>query len=762
MPAGIPRKSSHIFTLAVPLLGAALFPLTLSAQQASPRGRELSVERIYGNPPLGGTLATGVVWSPDGALLSFMELGPKTWQLAAIDTATGQRRALIPPENFAELLVGTRAGIFPLPAEAGQATGAARHAPPSYLWSPRGDQLLFIVFPSGAFLYDLKTQQARPLITGDKRISDVRFSPDGKKVSCVRDHSVYIVEVDKGLERNVTGAGSEEVRRGELDWVYPEELDCRTAYWWSPDSRQIAFLEMDEHLVTEYPLVTYQGLDALYQPQRYPRAGGPNPVVRVGVVEVEPGKISNAPHWIDTGEDKDIYLPRVAWLPDSKHLAIQRVNRAQNHLDVLLADAATGRSETLLQEKDAYWINVAGDPIYLNGGKQFLWTSERDGFNHIYLYAADGKLLRQITRGEWVVTEIAGVDESAGLVYFVATEKSPLERHLCSVPLAGGAVRRVTRETGTHDVSMAPGAKHYLDTYSNLMTPPRQDVYSTSGTRVAVLAENAVPELAEYKLSKPGFGTVAGPEGVTLHTMMIRPPDFDAARKYPVLVFTYGGPGNQIVRDVWEAVPRRWQTFLWHQMMAQKGYIIFELDNRGSTARGHAFETPIYRHLGRVELEDQLAGVNYLKSLPYVDSARIGIWGWSYGGYMTLTAILRAPGVFKAGFAGAPVTNWRFYDTIYTERYMGHPVASQENLNNYADSSPVTHAAALRGKLLIAFGTGDDNVHDANAMEMQNAFIHAERYAEFSFYPDRGHPISDTEARVHLFRRVTQFFLDNL
>jgi dipeptidyl-peptidase-4 len=763
---------------AITVLAAAgvLLPAVVPARQASPPQQELTVERIYGDPPLGGKLSSGRAWNPDGTLLSFMTVGPREAHFTALETATGRERALIPDEKFLELLAQTRAGIAALPEGAesgvvgikGQATGLGRQTPPSYLWSPRGDAILFVLYPAlgeGALIYDLKAQQARPLIGSEqfKTIADVKFSPDGNWVSFVHEHAVKVIPAAGGEAANVAGKGGEEIRRGELDWVYPEELGCRTAYWWSPDSRKIAFLEMDERHVGEYPLANFGALDPLIQPQRYPRPGTNNPKVRVGVVDVTAGKAPGEPLWMDLGKETDIYIPRVTWLLDSKHLAIERLNRAQNQLDLLAADSTSGHSETILREKDPYWVNVAGAPRFLDGGKEFLWLSERDGFRHLYLYGAGGRLIRQLTKGEWEVTELSGVDESAGLAYFVATEKSPLERHLYSVPLAGGAIHRITAQAGMHDVSMAPGAGHYVDTYSNVVTPPRQDVYRADGRPLAVLAENAVPELAEYGLVKPEFGEITGPSGATLYTMMIRPPDFNPARKYPVLVYTYGGPGSQVVRDAWDPVPRRWQAYLWHQMMARKGYIIFELDNRGSPARGHAFETPIFHHLGRVELEDQLAGVAWLKSQPYVDGSRIGIWGWSYGGFMALTAMLRAPGVFRAGFAGSPVANWRLYDTIYTERYMGQWfIPGQGPAEGYKDSSPVNFAGALRGKLLIAFGTGDDNVHMSNSVELQNEFIKAGRYAEFSFYPDRGHGITDAEARIHLFRRMTQFFLDNL
>jgi dipeptidyl-peptidase-4 len=581
-------------------------------------------------------------------------------------------------------------------------------------------------------------------------VNDVKFSPDGRWASFLREHNLWTVELASGREQQLTRGGNENLLEGELDWVYPEELDLRTAYWWAPDSSAVAFLEMDESRVVRYPLVDYLQLAAPVEMEAYPQAGGTNPVVRVGVVDLA----SAAARWMDTGAEKDVYLPRVAWLPDSKHLAIQRLNRAQNRLDLVFADRGTGESRILLQEKDRYWINVAGDPIFVDGGKSFLWTSERDGFRHIYLYASEGKLQRQLTKGEWEVTELLGADEKSGAVHFLATEKSPLERHLYRVPLVGGELQRITGEPGTHQIQMAPGASRLLDTHSSSTVPARQDVLRSDGTLMAAIEENRIPELAAYDLVPPEFGTVTAADGTKLHTRMILPSHFDSAKKYPVLIHVYGGPGVQLITNSWGGPRERWE-----QMMAQKGYLIFALDNRGSANRGHAFETPIFSHLGRQELADQLAGVAYLKSLPYVDSARIGIWGWSYGGYMTCMALLRAPEIFKAGFAGAPVTDWRQYDTIYTERYMGLPA---ENAQGYQDSSPVSHAAGLRGKLLVAHATSDDNVHIANSLVLQEAFVHARHYAEFVFYAGRGHGISDPAAQVQLFTRITQFFLDNL
>ncbi|HSU88080.1 MAG TPA: prolyl oligopeptidase family serine peptidase, partial [Terriglobia bacterium] len=358
------------------------------------------------------------------------------------------------------------------------------------------------------------------------------------------------------------------------------------------------------------------------------------------------------------------------------------------------------------------------------------------------------------TKGEWEVSSLNAFDESKGAVYFTATERSPLERHLYRVNLDGAGFTRITQEEGTHDVVFAPNAAAFYDTYSNTSAPPRQELYRTDGSRIAVINENKVVELADYRLSPVEFLTVKSRDGVQLNASMIKPTNFDAQKKYPVLVSTYGGPHAQVVRNLWGG-----STFLWHELMAQKGFIIFLLDNRGSAGRGHVFETPLHLRLGAQELADQRDGVSWLKSLPYVDASRIGVWGWSYGGHMTLHGMFEAGDDFKAGFAGGPVTDWRYYDSIYTERYLGLP---QKNEKGYRDSSPVKYATQLKGKLLIAHGTGDDNVHFANTLTVINDLIEAGKYVEVLAFPGRGHGVSDPPARRILMQRVTQFFLDNL
>lgn len=734
-------------------VAALLMPIAAVAQQparntsaATPPGA-LTVDRIYSLPSLGGRPVTGVAFSPDSAKLSFIEttgIGKESkTDLVVVDIATGQRSILVSAEKLDSLL----------PKEDGkdpQATGLGRHAPSQYQWSPSGGALL-LESATALVWFDLKSQTGRVLVNGKADLADAKISPNGKFVSFIREHNVWVVNLNDGKERAITTGGTEEIRKGELDWVYPEELAITTAYWWSPDSSAIAYLEMDERKVSQFSMVDFSSYRGEAEPQRYPVAGGNNPVVRVFVVSVAGGEAK----LMDTGEDSNIYIPRVDWLPDAKRVAIQRLNREQTVLELLLADAAAGKTTTLLTEKDLYWINISDDLHFFKNSDRFLWSSERSGYRHLFLYDLKGTQLARLTKGDWEVTGVDSVDDAKGLVYFTSTEKSPLERQLYRVSVDGGEISRVSKTNGTHAVQFSPNSRYYADTFSDSMTPPRQDLYRADGTKVAIVNENDQSAgLAPYHLSPVEFFTVRSHDGILLNCSMIKPPNFNPTAKYPVLVYTYGGPHGQVVIDGWEG-----SNFLWHQVMAQKGYIIFSLDNRGSAGRGHVFEEPIHYRFGAQELSDQRDGVDWLQQQPFVDAKRIGIWGWSYGGQMTLHAMFETSDLFKAGFAGGPVTDWHFYDTIYTERYIGVPPKHEES---YDESSPFKNAAGLKGKLLIAHGTGDDNVHFSNTLFLINQLIKDGKYVEVMPFPGRGHGVSDLPARRVLMNRVMQFFLDNL
>ena len=706
----------------------------------------LTVKRIYSQPSLSGKLYRGVQWTPDGKTVSYLDSNGQGKDdksgLWGLDVATGQRRVLVSAEKLAAVLPAEK-------SSQSQATGLGRRAASQYTWAPNGEAILFIGSKALGW-FELKTQTARTLLQGKEAIADVKISPDGKFVSFVRAHNLYVVNVADGKGHALTTGGSEEIRKGELDWVYPEELAIKTAYWWSPDSKRIAFLEMDERKVSKYPLVDFESFDGDAEEERYPVPGGSNPVVSVYSVGIAGGKAIR----MDTGAETDQYIPRVDWLRDSKRVAIQRLNRPQTQLDLLVADAESGKSSALLTEKDAYWINVADDLYFLKDGKRFLWSSERSGYRHLYLYGLDGKEIAQLTKGDWEVTGVQAVDEEKGMVFFNATEKTPLERHLYRVGLDGTGFTRVTKKDGMHGIQFSPDASAFVDTYSNSMTPQQQWISKVDGSDAIALNENKVAELAEYSLSPMEFLSVETHDGMKLNAWMIKPPNFDATKKYPVLVYTYGGPHAQVVLNQWGG-----PNFLWHQLMAQKGFVVFALDNRGSAGRGHLFEEPIHFRFGAQEMSDQRDGVAWLKAQPWVDAGRIGIWGWSYGGHMTLHAMFEDPEDFKAGFAGGPVTDWHYYDTIYTERYIG---LLPQNEESYQSSSPIERAGQLRGKLLIAHGTGDDNVHFANTLAVLDKLIASGKDVEVLPFPGRGHGVSDPPARIFLMTRVTQFFLTNL
>jgi dipeptidyl-peptidase-4 len=722
--------------------------------------KELTVERIYGSPSLSGHLTAGIEWNPNGEEISYLGIDsddePQMWSM---DATTGERKVLVKPETLQVVMQPER-------TKAVQSTGLGRVQPENYFWAPDGSAILF-AGSTELVLLDLKTMTPKSLVSGNADVEDPKFSPDGKWVSFVRDFNLWLVNTSTGEMKALTTGGSEEVVKGGLDWVYPEELDATTAYWWSPDSSKIAYYQMDERPVTRYPITDMSSPAGEIEYTRFPLAGGANPIVRVGVVSIGGGETK----WMDTGADTDIYLARVAWLNDSSRVAIERLNRAQNRLDLLFCDALKGTSQPILSETDKYWVNLADDLYFFSDNKRFLWSSERTGFRHFYVYDINGKQLDQLTSGDWAVTGEGGfgpgavehpaVDEARGYIYFLSNKDDVHDTQLYRLSMKDKSITRITREPGVHDALVAPDETGFVDRYSNTSTPARQQLVrlnpqiSAGGPAVIPINDNPVPELAEYHLSPLEYADIHADDGTRLCTSMIKPAHFDPSKKYPVLIYVYGGPQDQEVRNEWGGA-----DFLWHEMMAEKGYIVFTLDNRGMYNRGHAFETPIFHRMGKVELEDQLAGVKYLKSLPYVDGARIGIWGWSYGGYMTLDAMFNAPEVFKAGISVAPVSDWKLYDTIYTERYMGKP---QDNAEGYENSSPVNQVANLKGRLMLVAGTGDDNVHFANTAAVINDLVASGNYpADLMIFPGRGHGMNDRATRIQLFQRMTQFLLNNL
>jgi len=695
--------------------------------QKKPITIDTVIEQSKGNP-------LQVVWAPDGKRFAYFQ--GSDVMLYDIAAKSGKTLLALGPLEKAAV---------PVP-EPARFDWQNRHVSEQSLeWSPSGKQLLLAV-RGDLFLYSLDNGAWEQLTATPEAENDPKLSPDGVRVAFRRGHDLYTLEIATRRLSRLTDDGSPTLLNGESDWVYPEELDLSTAYWWSPDSKHIAYMQFDIAHEFIYPQVSLTGLRAVAEPERYPQAGTANADVRVGVVPAAGG----ATRWMDLGETRGFLIARVHWTPDSTRLAIERMNRVQNQLDLLLADASAGTAHPILSEADPFWINHNDLFRFLEDG-QFLWGSERDGFRHLYLYSLDGKQRKRITEGDWEVTEVAGVDEARQKIYYMSTEASPLERQLYSIKLNGKDRARVSRGAGTHAISMSPTAEYYLDDYSSVTQPPRSTVNTIGGDEWSVFRDADRNLVDNYAMAEPETVTFKAHDGTLLYGRVFKPANFRAGEKYPAVVIVYGGPGEQMVRNAWEGAD-------WAQLLASRGFVVWEMDNRGSSGRGHAFEAPLYRRFGKAELADQLEGVRYFVAQGFVDPARVGIYGWSYGGFMTLYSLLNAPDVFRAGIAGAPVTNWRNYDTIYTERYLGLPA---ENAEGYRASSAVEYANKLKAKLLIVHNIEDDNVLFQNTLQMAEALEQAGKIFDMVIYPQKSHGVNGRYQR-QLLEETADFFEKNL
>jgi dipeptidyl-peptidase-4 len=579
------------------------------------------------------------------------------------------------------------------------------------------------------------------------------FSPDDRMLSFVRNNNIYVYDLAAQRERRLTTDGSPKILNGRLDWVYQEELYGRgnfEAYWWSPDSTKLAYLRLDENPVHEFTVVDHipypQGLEVT----PYPQAGDPNPIVQLGVVNAAGG----ATRWVDTYKylPSELLIVRVSWTPDSRKVVYQAQNREQTFLDLNFAGSDDGKSATVLRETSKAWVEVIDNPTWLKDGS-FLWLSARNGWQHIYHYAQDGKLLRQVTEGKWEARSIDSVDNDTGFVYFTATEHSHIAPQAYRVKLDGSAFSRLTNTEGTHRISVSPNAKFFIDNWSDVNTPTQSRLYDADGKLLRVLAENKVDALKQYKLGAVELLQVKTRDGFAMEAMMIRPPDFDPTKKYPVLEFTYSGPHSQSVKNSWGG-----SAYMWHQLMAQKGYIIWICDNRTASGKGAESEWQVYKSFGQLELRDLEDGLTWLKSQPYVDGDRIGLWGWSYGGFMTSYALTHSQ-TFKMGIAGGTVADQRDYDTIYTERYLQTP---QNNPEGYRNSSPRFFAKDLHGKLLLIHGAMDDNVHVQNTIQFAYELQKAGKQFQLMLYPKSRHGVTDPLLVKHMRQMMTDFVLANL
>jgi dipeptidyl-peptidase-4 len=726
--------------------------LSSSSVEASPNKRTLDLPDLIADPPVEGRGVSEITWLPNAATLSFLSPGPAgestSTELYIEDARTGAKKKILDTKSLLDL------------KGAHEANGTGTDGSPTlegYQWSPDGSALL-LQGDRGLWLYRLNAATLDRLTDSRDKDEFPSFSPDGTRVAFVRKSNLFVVDAKNRQETELTRDGTEHVLNGRLDWVYEEELSAHggKAYEWAPNSQAIAFLRLDENRVPAYPLVDFLSMPhALLESQRYPNPGDPNSVPSVHVVGLDGRETAT----VTFEANDDLYVvPELSWLPDSSKVAYEILNREQTHLEVRLL-GVRGGSSPFLEEKDPYWINVPdrinasrrGASLYFLKDGRFLWLSERSGFNHLYVGTLARPELQALTRGPWMIDNIVGVNEKSGLVYFTSTEKDPRERHISQVRSDGTGLASLTTEPGTHGGTLSEDGAFILDTFTSLTVPPRAQLLNASGKLVRVV-DAPTNRLAEYTLPKTEWVECKASDGTLLHAQLTRPPDFDPTRRYPVVVYVYGGPHIQLIRNDFRR-PSVWDV------LSSRGYLVWTLDGRGSWGRGHAFESPIFKDMGKVELADQLEGVKYLKSLPYVDAARIGVTGWSYGGYMTLYALSHAPEVWKCGAAGDAVADWRLYDTIYTERYMRTP---KENMEGYRTSSPFAAASRVRAKLLLIHGAADDNVHLNNTLHFIDALIKARIPHELQIQPGEKHSFRSGRPREARDRALLEFFERNL
>ncbi len=604
------------------------------------------------------------------------------------------------------------------------------------------------------YLYDRTSKSVQKLSEG--RQSYATLSPDNSKVAFTRDNNLFYVDLASNNEVAVTEDGKfNSIINGSTDWVYEEELYLTQAFAWSPDSKRLAYYRMDESGINEYNLQLWK--DGANYPEdyryKYPKAGENNSVVEIYTYELAGGNKTK----VDIGTETDIYIPKIYWTQNPELLAVQRLNRLQNQLDILHVNAKDGSSKVILTDKSQTYIDFTfcDDLTYLDNGKQFIFSSEQSGYKHFYLYNMDGSLVNQITKGDFEAISLVGLDQKKKLLYYSSTEDSPLERHLYSVSFSGKGKKKLTNKSGRYRINMSDDCSYYMSYHSSATTPLNVSLYQTKGNQqVKVMEDNAdlAKKVNDYGFAPKEFFQIDNENGDQLNGFFLKPADFDESKKYPLLIFQYSGPGSQNVSNSWSG-----GHFVWHQYLAQNGYIIAVIDTRGTGYRGEAFKKVTYKQLGKYETEDLISAAKTLGGYAYIDESRMGVWGWSYGGYMSSLCILKGNDVFKTAIAIAPVTTWRYYDTIYTERYLQRP---QDNQSGYDDNSPNSHANKLKGNFLLVHGTGDDNVHFQNSVVLQEELIKAGKQFDSFYYPDKAHSLSGR--RGHLYQMMTDFIMEKL
>jgi dipeptidyl-peptidase-4 len=717
---------------------------------ASAHAEQLSIDRIFGGGSLNGPTPMELQISPDGSRVTFLRAkadDQNTFDLWEYNVKAGSTRLLVDSKRLAP---GAEQLTDVEKARRERARSAGRHGIVEYGWAPDGKALL-VPLNGKLYLYSVAGSALRELDTGGAAI-DPQISPKGRYVSWLRDQNLWVFDLRDGKTRQLTRDGGGSVHNGEAEFVAQEEMSRFHGYWWAPDDSAVAFERYDESGVALVRRFEVYADRAEVVEQRYPGAGTPNVRVKLGIVAPTEGEA----RWVDLGADPDIYLTRVDWVPDSRRLTYQLMQRSQQRLDLNLVDVASLQQRTLLTETSKTWIDLHDDLRFLQHGDAFVWGSDRSGYHHLYLYTLDGRLQHTISAGDWNVDGLLALDERAGIVYVDSNRDFAPDRQLYALRLDGSgadAPRRISAGDGVHSVEFGRQTRIYIDSYSNPSTPPQVSVHAADGRFLAWIEENRLDEKHPYwpyhaSHLASEFGTLKAADGQTLYYRLTKPANFDPAQRYPVFDNYYGGPHGQ-------TAVRAWGSLLFDQYMAQHGYVVFHLDNRGMARRGRRFSDPIYRQLGKVEVEDQVAGIRWLKSQPWIDPERIGVFGWSYGGYMTTMLLAKASDEIAAGVAVAPVTDWSLYDTFYTERYLDTP---QHNADGYLLSSPLHWADGVKKPLLLMHGMADDNVLFTNSTQLMAALQQHGTHFDLMTYPGGKHGLSTPEMKKHAYHEIADFF----
>ncbi len=736
MAAALRRRIALVFAW-------GLVSVSLGAQTPP---RTLTIDAIYDpatRVDFSGSPVTNMTWIDDQTyLLTRRSGGGSQW--LKVEAATGRSTPLFDSERM-------EAAIAALPGVTGSEAAEISLSSDLTLNPARTGALFTIA--DDLYFYEFGAAGAVRLTAAPGTEEEASFSPDGRFVAFVRGNNLFAVDVTGAREQALTTDGNNQILNGKLDWLYQEEIYGRgrfRAYWWSPDSTRLALLQLDEGPVPEYTVVDHIPYRPVLEVTDYPKAGDPNPRVKLGIARVTGG----APVWVDLSSYSaiDFLIVNVDWMPSSAQVVFQVQDREQTWLDLNLATATSGQPRKILRETTKAWVNENGNPVWLQDGS-FLWFSERSGFKHLYQFKTDGTMVRQVTTGRWDVRSLYGVDERNGLLYFPSSERSAIGTDLYRIRLDGTGMTRLSQPLGTHRAIFNPAFTQYIGVWSDVTTPTQVRLHRADGAEVRVIDANRVESLAQFQLSKPEFVQVTARDGFVMDAMIIRPPHFDPTRRYPVFQHTYAGPGAAQVRNQWFG-----QTYMFHQMLAQHGMIVWVHDNRSASGKGVESQWPVYGNLGEPELRDLEDGIAWLKQQPGVDASRILLSGWSYGGFMAAYALTHST-TWAAGIVGAPVTDWRDYDTVYTERLMKMP---QNNPEGYRKSAPRLAASKLHGRMLLMHGTTDDNVHFQNTVQFAYELQRAGKSFELMIYPRSRHAVSDPLLNKHLRQSMFDFTMKTL